>query len=108
MLSTTALSVLAYSFCSGTMLLINKLAIFHVGNPTMVSTMQLVATTIWCLGIKYSGALPVDDFEWSKVSAFHCQFSSSLLQLHFLALQAYTFTRLMQDLAVVLLCPCKE
>jgi hypothetical protein len=70
MLSTTALSVVAYSFCSGTMLLINKLAIHHVGSPTMVSAIQLIATTIWCLGIKYSGALPVDDFEWSKVNTF--------------------------------------
>ena len=62
-----ALSVLAYSLCSGTMLLINKLAIYHIGCPAVVSAIQFVAATVWCLSLKSSGVLPVDDFEWSKV-----------------------------------------
>ncbi|KAG5177489.1 hypothetical protein JKP88DRAFT_332652 [Tribonema minus] len=69
-IGATALSVLAYSFCSGTMLLINKLAIHHLGCPTMVSAIQLIAATVWCLGIKYTGCLAVDDFEWAKVKPY--------------------------------------
>ena len=66
-LGATTLSILCYSLCSGTMLLINKLAIFYVGCPTTVSAIQLISTAVWCLFIKYTGLLPVDDFEWSKV-----------------------------------------
>ena len=65
----TALSIACYSLCSALMLLVNKLAIFHVGCPTTLSAIQLAVTTVFVLFAKCTGLLEVDGFEWSKVSS---------------------------------------
>lgn len=63
-------SMLAYSLSSGSMLIINKMALHTVPLPGLVSVAQFVFAAVCICLIKISGAAPVDDFEWSKVRAY--------------------------------------
>lgn len=61
------LAVLAYSLCSGTLVLINKLILHYLPYPSSVVTFQLVATIIFIYVAKYCYHLPVDDLKWVYV-----------------------------------------
>lgn len=62
-----ALSVLAYSACSGSLVLINKLILHNLPYPSLVVTFQLVATLIFIYGAKFSQLLKVDALVWEHV-----------------------------------------
>ena len=47
------LSILAYSFCSGTMLLLNKMTLYHLNYPSLVTTIQLMSALCFIYGAKY-------------------------------------------------------
>ena len=67
-LSASAItSMVMYSLCSASMLLINKLCLKKLPLPGLVSTAQFVFSAVAILLIKVSGVAPVDDFEWKKV-----------------------------------------
>lgn len=55
------LSVLAYSACSGTLVLINKLILYNLPYPSLVVSFQLMATLLFIFAAKYSGKLKVDE-----------------------------------------------
>ena len=42
-------STVAYSFCSGTMLVVNKLAAFHIPAPALIASIQLTFCLIFVL-----------------------------------------------------------
>lgn len=60
-------SVVAYSICSGTLVLLNKLILHDLPYPSLVVSFQLTATLLFILTAKYSNKLPVDDLEWKYV-----------------------------------------
>jgi len=62
-----AFSVTAYSFCSGTLVLINKLILHKLPFPSLVITFQLCAALCFIFGAKYGGYLQVDPLRWEYV-----------------------------------------
>ena len=55
-----ALSIVAYSICSGTLVLLNKMTLFHLPFPSLVTSFQLSMAVCFIFGAKASGILPVD------------------------------------------------
>lgn len=60
-------SVIAYSFCSGTLVLLNKLILHHLPYPSLVVSFQLMATIVFIYSAKYFFQLPVDALQWKYV-----------------------------------------
>lgn len=60
-------SVVAYSFCSGTLVLLNKLVLHHLPYPSLVVSFQLTATILFIFAAKHFGQLPVDDLKWKFI-----------------------------------------
>ena len=66
-----AIAVIFYCVCSGSMLLVNKLAVYHIPSPALVTLCQFTTASSVVLGGKHSGLLrDVDDFEWDKAKHF--------------------------------------
>lgn len=63
------MAVLAYSLCSGTLLLANKMCIEHLPRPSVVSFIQIVSTAIACIVMKILG-VKIDALEWDKLKAY--------------------------------------
>ena len=63
-------AVLAYSLCSSTMLLANKVVMTHLPLPSVVSVLQIIFATITCLILKYGLRVTVDDLEMSKLKPY--------------------------------------
>ena len=59
----------SYSICSSTLLLANKMAMFYLPLPAVVSFIQIFSSTIAILLFKLCGGT-VDNLEWSKVKAY--------------------------------------
>jgi drug/metabolite transporter (DMT)-like permease len=55
------LSILAYSLCSGSLVLLNKLILHNLPYPSLVVSFQLSATLVFIFGAKWSGKLQVDE-----------------------------------------------
>jgi hypothetical protein len=53
-------SVIAYSLCSGTLVLLNKLTLHHLPYPSLVVCVQLLFTLVFIGAAKVSGLLQVD------------------------------------------------
>jgi drug/metabolite transporter (DMT)-like permease len=71
--STTRMAIIAlvnYSFCSGGMLVFNKLAVHHLPYPSLVATIQFTVCAVVVNLCKRLGWLDVDDLEASKVKPF--------------------------------------
>jgi len=63
------IAVFSYSICSSTLLLANKMAMFYLPLPAVVSFIQIFSSTIAILLFKLCGGT-VDNLEWSKVKAY--------------------------------------
>lgn len=66
----STLAVLGYMACSALMLLVNKLAVHHLGTPSFVLLMQLASSAGVCWLLGKTGAIEVDALEVSKVKRF--------------------------------------
>jgi drug/metabolite transporter (DMT)-like permease len=64
------LAVLAYSFCSGTLVLLNKLILHHLPFPSLVISVQLTAALMFIGAAKYTGKLQVDPIKWVYVKPY--------------------------------------
>jgi GDP-mannose transporter len=62
-------AILAYSLCSSTLLLANKMAMSYLPLPSVVSFIQIVTSAVAVLVIKWLG-VQVDDLEWGKLQAY--------------------------------------
>lgn len=62
-----AMSVVAYSLCSGTLVLLNKLILHRLPYPSLVITFQLCAALTFIFSAKSSGLLQVDPLKWEFV-----------------------------------------
>lgn len=60
-------SILAYSLCSGTLVLLNKLILFHLNYPSLVTSLQLAFTLLFIYGAKHFLSMPVDEIQWKYV-----------------------------------------
>lgn len=66
-----AVAVIFYCVCSGSMLLVNKLAVYHIPSPALVTLCQFATASSVVLAGKHTGLLrDVDDFEWDKAKHF--------------------------------------
>lgn len=61
--------IIAYSLCSSTLLLANKVAMSYLPKPALVSVLQLLFATVTILLMK-GGGVKVDDLEWAKVKPY--------------------------------------
>lgn len=63
------LSIVAYSLCSSTLLLTNKLVIEYFPIPSIISFIQIIFAACIVVFLKLTG-VPVDGLEWDKVKAY--------------------------------------
>jgi GDP-mannose transporter len=63
-------AVIAYSLCSGSLVLVNKLTLHHLPFPSLVIAFQLAACVLLIYGAKFSGYLRVDPFAWEHVKPY--------------------------------------
>ena len=63
------MAIIAYSVCSGTLLLANKMAIEYLPRPSVVSFIQITSSAIACIVMKLAG-VKVDALEWDKLKAY--------------------------------------
>ena len=63
-------AVIFYASCSSTMLVINKLAVYHVQAPSFVLFCQVAVTAIAVYSAAGAGLVKADSFDWAKVKAF--------------------------------------
>eukprot|EP00526_Cylindrotheca_closterium_P018501 CAMPEP_0113618424 /NCGR_PEP_ID=MMETSP0017_2-20120614/9325_1 /TAXON_ID=2856 /ORGANISM="Cylindrotheca closterium" /LENGTH=358 /DNA_ID=CAMNT_0000527923 /DNA_START=75 /DNA_END=1151 /DNA_ORIENTATION=+ /assembly_acc=CAM_ASM_000147 len=64
------LSVIAYSLCSGSLVLINKLTLHYLPFPSLVIAFQLAACITLVYGAKLLGYIDVDPFNWQYVKPY--------------------------------------
>lgn len=63
-------AIIAFSFCSSTMLLANKIVMKYLPMPGLVSVIQLVFATVAVLSMNMMGIITVDRLEWVKVRPY--------------------------------------
>ncbi len=63
-------AVMFYATCSSTMLVINKLAVYHVQAPSFVLFCQVATTAVAVYSASGAGLIKADAFDLAKVKAF--------------------------------------
>lgn len=57
-------SVVSYSLCSGSLVLVNKLILHFLPFPSLVIVVQLLSSIFMVYGANFFGVMPIDDFKW--------------------------------------------
>lgn len=70
MLSKVHLSILLYSLCSGSLLLLNKICVHLIPLPSGITIIQLVAAVFIVYILKFMDFTKVDDFQWAKMKPY--------------------------------------
>jgi drug/metabolite transporter (DMT)-like permease len=60
-------AIIAYSCCSGTLVLLNKLTLHHLPYPSLVVAVQLAFALCFIYGAKFTKLLTVDEIQWKHV-----------------------------------------
>jgi uncharacterized membrane protein len=68
--SETILSVILYSLCSGTLVLINKLTLHFIPLPSLVVTVQIWATLLFIYGAYSMGIMAIDKLSWTFMKPY--------------------------------------
>jgi GDP-mannose transporter len=63
-------SIVAYSFCSGTLVLLNKLTLHFLPFPSLVVSFQLLACILIIYGTQCLGYIQVDPIKWEYVKPY--------------------------------------
>ena len=63
-------SIVSYSFCSGTLVLLNKLTLHYLPFPSLVVSFQLLACIFVIYGLNALGRLQVDKIKWEYVKPY--------------------------------------
>ena len=79
-------SIISYSFCSGTLVLLNKLTLHFLPFPSLVIAFQLMVCITFIYTARYSGLMKVDDIKWEYVKPY-------LLYVGFFSLGTYANMR---------------
>lgn len=64
------LSVISYSLCSGSLVLVNKLILSHLHFPSLVITVQLFASIFLIYGANMFGVIEVDPIKWEFLKPY--------------------------------------
>jgi GDP-mannose transporter len=64
------LSIIAYSFCSGTLVLLNKLTLHYLPFPSLVVSFQLLACIFIIYVTQALGYIAVDKIQWEYVKPY--------------------------------------
>eukprot|EP00980_Cylindrotheca_fusiformis_P001686 scaffold381_cov138-Cylindrotheca_fusiformis.AAC.22 len=64
------LAIVAYSLCSGSLVLVNKLTLHYLPFPSLVIAFQLAACIALIYGAKILGYMEVDPFKWEFVKPY--------------------------------------
>jgi drug/metabolite transporter (DMT)-like permease len=65
--SEVVLSIVLYSLCSGTLVLLNKVILHHLPYPSLVVSFQLAAAIATILALRSAGIIAVDPIRWKYV-----------------------------------------
>lgn len=65
--SEVVLSVITYSFCSGSLVLINKLILHHLSYPSLVIAVQLLAAIFFIYTLNFLRWIDIDPILWKFV-----------------------------------------
>jgi drug/metabolite transporter (DMT)-like permease len=65
--SEVILSIVLYSLCSGTLVLLNKVILHHLPYPSLVVSFQLAAAIAVIFALSYAGIIAVDPIRWKYV-----------------------------------------
>ncbi|KAL3784965.1 hypothetical protein ACHAW5_010417 [Stephanodiscus triporus] len=68
--TTVVLAVLSYSFCSGSLVLVNKVILHHLPYPSLVITFQLWATLFFIQIAEAFQIIDVDPVRWAHVRPY--------------------------------------
>uniref|UniRef100_A0A6U9WAC8 Sugar phosphate transporter domain-containing protein n=1 Tax=Pseudo-nitzschia australis TaxID=44445 RepID=A0A6U9WAC8_9STRA len=79
-------SIIAYSFCSGTLVLLNKLTLHFLPLPSLVIAFQLLVCITFVYSARFFGVMKVDDIKWEYAKPY-------LLYVGFFALGVYANMR---------------
>ena len=63
-------SIVSYSFCSGTLVLLNKLTLHFLPFPSLVVAFQLLACILIIYGAQFCGKIDVDAIRWEYVKPY--------------------------------------
>lgn len=63
-------SILSYSFCSGSLVLLNKLTLHFLPFPSLVVAFQLLACIVIIYGANVSKVIDVDPFKWDYIKPY--------------------------------------
>lgn len=64
------LAILSYSFCSGTLVLLNKLTLHFLPFPSLVVSFQLLACILIIYSLQALGYIQVDAIQWEYVKPY--------------------------------------
>lgn len=68
--TTVIIAVLSYSFCSGSLVLVNKLILHHLPYPSLVITFQLWSTLLFIQVADAFRIIDVDPIKWKCVKPY--------------------------------------
>lgn len=68
--TTVIIAVLSYSFCSGSLVLVNKLILHHLPYPSLVITFQLWSTLLFIQIADAFHFIDVDPIQWKYVKPY--------------------------------------
>lgn len=63
-------SVVSYSFCSGSLVLVNKLILHYIPFPSIVILVQLLASIFLVYGGNFFGVMPIDEMKWEFLKPY--------------------------------------
>lgn len=66
----TILSIISYSVCSASLVLVNKLILHHLPYPSLVISFQLLAAIGIIYGLSFSGTIECDPLKWKNVQPY--------------------------------------
>mmetsp|Transcript_26509 Transcript_26509/g.72864 ORF Transcript_26509/g.72864 Transcript_26509/m.72864 type:complete len:391 (-) Transcript_26509:678-1850(-) len=64
------LSIIAYSLCSGSLVLLNKFTLHYLPFPSLVVALQLIACITIVYSAKVAGIVKVDEIKWEYVKPY--------------------------------------
>lgn len=63
-------SVVSYSLCSGSLVLVNKLILHYLPFPSLVIVIQLLASIFLVYGGNFFGVMPIDEMKWEFLKPY--------------------------------------
>jgi len=105
-------SVISYSLCSGSLVLVNKLILHYLPFPSIVITGQLLASIFFIYGANMFGLIDIDPIKWDALKpylvytvAFTCGVYTNMMCLNTSNIETVIVARALSPLIVCALDP---